>query len=295
MKHDYPLVAIVVLCWSLAINGVASETSNLEPNVGEPSSADENPEVVIGSPAGLQNLPNRFGTTALAAAELDEFVTGYYRNPQPELIARAIEAFGPSGFVKDRAEVYVGFFAEVLAANPGRIVEWRNVMDRQDRPTRELFKQARRLARPGALLASEGHSVALNDRYWGAFFASGNSEYLNKLVDNLRHIDDEQPPLFWAGATAMWSLARNGPAHPLVEVTLESRQDKTDHPRTREIIGDVLNQNLESIRDKLLARSRELNSADSTHVGHPWSLHDRSGFVGPAAGQPPPKSIWGNR
>ena len=78
-----------------------------------------------------------------------------------------------------------------------------------------------------------------------------------------------------------------------VEVTLESRQDKTDHPRTREIIGDVLTQNLKSIREKLLARSRELNSADPTQVGHPWSLHDRSEFVGAAAGQPPAKSIWG--
>ena len=231
--------------------------------------------------------------TGPAAAELDLFVTGYYRNPQPELIARAIEAFGPSGFVKDRAQVYVGFFAEVFAANPGRMVEWRKVIDRQDRPTRDVFKQARRLAQPGTLLATEGHSVELNDRYWGAFFASGSSEYLNKLVDNLRYVDDEQPPRFWTGATAMWSLARNGPAHPLVEVTLESAQDKIGHSRTREIIGDVLTQNLENIREKLLARSRELKSADPTYVGHPWSLHDRSEFVGAAAGQPPAKSIWG--
>lgn len=148
MKHDHPVVAAIVLCWFLAINGVAGETSHLEPNV----------------------------TTASGAAEL-----------------------------------------------------------------------------------------------------AGQS------------------PLFWIGATAMWSLARNGPAHPLVEVTLESRQDKTDDQRTREIIGDVLTENLERIREKLLARSRELKSADPTRVGHPWSLHDRSGFVGPAAGQPPPKSIWVNR
>ena len=74
MKHNHPVIAAVVLCWFLAINGVASETSNVETEV----------------------------MTAPTAAELDLFVTGYYRNPQPELIARAIEAFGPSGFVEDR-------------------------------------------------------------------------------------------------------------------------------------------------------------------------------------------------
>lgn len=85
----------------------------------------------------------------MTAAELDKFVVDYYRHPRPELVAGAIEAFGPSGWVKDRPWVFAGFFAEVFAANPERLAEWKKLIARQDAPSRDWLRHAVQLNRQG--------------------------------------------------------------------------------------------------------------------------------------------------
>ena len=190
----------------------------------------------------------------MTAAELDSFATFYYRHPQPELVARAIEALGPSGFVKDRVGIYIGFFAEVFAANPDRRVEWRKLIDRQqDWSTRSCLRQAMGWSQPGDILSSANRSIRQNDMYWGAFYASGNPAYLRRLAGQLRFVDES--PSFWVGATAMLSLARNAPDHPLVRTTLAAVRTETD-PRTREIIDELLGKDPETIRKALMEIER---------------------------------------
>jgi hypothetical protein len=47
--------------------------------------------------------------------------------------------------------------------------------------------------------------------YWGAFFASGNTDYLKKLIDQLHYVDERDDfSLFMTGVTAEWSLAARG-------------------------------------------------------------------------------------
>jgi hypothetical protein len=196
----------------------------------------------------------------MTAAELDKFATYYYRNPQPELVPRVIEALGSSGFAEDRAQVFVGFFAEIFAANPGRVPEWRQLIDRQGKPTRALLADALALRHPGDVLALTGHSIRLNDRYWGAFFASGNPAYVRKLADQLGYIDEyyeDREPLFWAGATAMWSLARNAPEHPVVRATLEMIRTETDS-RNGKIIGQLFEMDLVALKEDLWRRHSDL-------------------------------------
>lgn len=187
---------------------------------------------------------------SLTAMELDAFVVTYYTRPQPELIATAIEALGPSGFAEDRAEIFIGFFAEVFAANPVRLHEWRKAVDRQKGPAREVLRQALKLSEPGELLAAEFASIEFNDRCWGAFFASGNAAWLRKLAEQLPLIDKSDARLFWAGATAMWSLARNASVHPLVRLTLVEVMAESD-ARTSNLIEEVLSRDPEAIRKKV--------------------------------------------
>lgn len=90
----------------------------------------------------------------------------------------------------------------------------------------------------------------------GAFFASGKPAYVRKLANQLRYIDEyyqDREPLFWAGATAMWSLARNAPEHPVVRSTLETIRTETDS-RNRKIVGQLFEMDLAAIRDDLWRR-----------------------------------------
>ncbi len=212
--------------------------------------------VAAQAPGAVANAEQAGGL--MTAEALDKFATYYYRNPRPELVAPAIEALGPSGFSKDRADVFVGFFAEVFAANPSRMAEWRELIDRQDRPTRKLLGRAVKFSRSGDLLSSDGHSIALNDMWWGAFFASGNPAYLRKLIDQLavihwaQIVDEQYRKRLLVAITAMWSLARNAPEHLLVPVTLEAVRTDAD-PLSRKMIDRLLAGDAEAVRQELLA------------------------------------------
>ena len=99
--------------------------------------------------------------------------------------------------------------------------------------------------------------------YWGAFYASGNPAYLRRLAGQLRFVDES--PSFWVGATAMWSLARNAPGHPLVRVTLEAIRKETD-PRTRDLIDDLLRKDPSSIKREI----SDLRPKGSLDAGASW-------------------------
>ena len=67
------------------------------------------------------------------------------------------------------------------------------------------------------LISKTEISPILNDMYWGAFFASGDVSYIDKLIDKLQYINErENKDLFLAAGTAKWSLGSNALFHPKV-------------------------------------------------------------------------------
>jgi len=213
-----------------------------------PNDRDASDAIQVFAPASPPAGPEAM-RRAMTSAELDVFTSQYYRHPHPELISAAIAGFGPSGFLQERKNVYAGFFAEVFADNPGRLADWRKLIERQEPPIRQWLNYAVHLSRsPGGILALTGNGSGNNDAYWGAFFATGDPGYLRKLVEQLRLIDDYRQ--FDAGATAMWSLARNAPEHPLIRATLEAIRPEVD-PRTRVLIDDLLRKDPAVLRDEI--------------------------------------------
>jgi len=184
----------------------------------------------------------------MSAAELDNFIETYYQHPRPELIAASIESVEAAGWVQNRAAGYVGFLSEILLANPPRMQDWRRLISRQDPALQEYLRPAFDLAISGGLLAGRRNpSPELTDLYWGAFFASGNPAYLEKLVQVLRFVDERRDQnLFFAGGTAKWSLVANAAKHPLVLGFLRDAAKSTDQ-RTGEIIQAMLKQAPEDV------------------------------------------------
>ncbi len=209
--------------------------------------------------------------------QLNEFATYYYRQPRPELISTAIESLSRT-IPKGRFWFFVGFFAEVFAANSDRVEEWQKLGKKQEWLTRDCLQAAAKYSSPGKLLAVEGPWIvrpgailslgdswgSANDARWGAFFASGNPAYLRKFIAQLHDINSLSSDQVALGA--MWSLARNAPDHPLIHTTLEAARADAD-PRTRALIDDLLTKNMEGI-------SREL--ADLGSPGFPQYDYGRS-------------------
>jgi hypothetical protein len=182
--------------------------------------------------------------------DVTDFCQTYYLKQQPELVTSLIEAMPMTGFfdkMKPR-QGFIGFFSEVFFANPARLSDWKALIEKQEEDTKAALQRAVALSRTGGVIAVSGHSPAIDDLYWGAFFASGNPAYVNKLIDELRYWDERDNfELFMAGAAARWSLASNAQSHALVRSTLETAKSNSDR-RTQEIIAELL------LRDSTRAR-----------------------------------------
>jgi hypothetical protein len=80
----------------------------------------------------------------------------------------------------------------------------------------------------------------MNNRYWGAFFASGNALYVKKLLDLVPFAEERNDFNLWAtGASAKWSLASNAQQHVHVHVILEKEKNRADK-HTQELIDELL-------------------------------------------------------
>jgi len=176
--------------------------------------------------------------------DVSAFMQEYYLRPQPQLIAGFIDTLHPTGYLEKETAIppLVAFFSEVFAANPERLSQWQVRIQKQDEQTQAALERAVSLSKAGGVLKLEGHSAQLNDMYWGAFFASGNPDYLRRLVDQLHYVDERNDfSRFMTGVSAEWSLASNAQSHILVRSTLETAKINSDR-RTQELISELLAQ-----------------------------------------------------
>jgi hypothetical protein len=212
--------------------------------------------LLLGRPAAAQDSP-QFRTLD----DVDRFTQTYYQQPRPELISDLIQGLSSVGLAQrpHAAPPLISFLSEVFAANPSRMTEWRAVPI-EDQTARQLVGQALNLSKYGGVMSKTGHSAELNDMYWGAFFATGNTAYLQKLVDQLHYYDErDNEALFLVGATAKWSLASNARSHPVVRSTLTGNTLSTDQ-RTRDIVIQLLAQDPAQVKqetEEIIARQRQ--------------------------------------
>lgn len=184
--------------------------------------------------------------------DVSDFMQTYYRQPRPDLIASLIGVLHSSGFVQNDTNAppnatgtatesaIIGFFSEVFAANPDRLSRWQALIAKQDEQTKAALARALSVSKAGGVLNLDGHSAALNDEYWAAFFATGNPKFIDRLVDQLRYFDERDDlGLFGAGGTAKWSLASNAQTQPEVRFAIEEAKLKADK-RTQELIMELL-------------------------------------------------------
>lgn len=83
--------------------------------------------------------------------------------------------------------------------------------------------------RKDTLLNWVGHSPSINDLRWGAFFASGDTRYLSRLVYEMEYYDrDDSLKSSVTVASAKWSLCSNAIQFSEVNRYLESAKDTCD-------------------------------------------------------------------
>ena len=194
--------------------------------------------------------------------DIDTFTRNYYRQPQPELVGQAITSLSTTGFLDNvnRVPPTVAFFGEIFGANPDRVPVWRELIAQQDSSIRETLEAALEIGSGPGVIGFTDEAPWMNDMYWGAFFASGRREYLDRLIAATKHWEERTDRnLFLTGATALWSLAGNARTHERVREAIESARrnaDATTAARLSLALADPA-----AIRDRMRAVVAEQTAA----------------------------------
>lgn len=172
---------------------------------------------------------------------ISNFMKSYYRHPQPEKVKEIIISLDRSDFLKDAHGEWLvlTFFNCVFSQNPTYLKKWEKVIAQQSPRTREILTMAMTQKIEGIFKQAQ-ILPNLNDMYWIAFFATGDTQYLVPLVNHLKYINTTQDvKLIATGTTARWSLCSNSREDTVVKKFLEEDQ-RTADPSLRKTIQHIL-------------------------------------------------------
>ncbi|MFC1744604.1 hypothetical protein ACFL35_11490 [Candidatus Riflebacteria bacterium] len=233
------------------------------------------------------------GISQQDALVIDQWMEFYYREKKIGLVGEMISKFIQGGYT-NKPQVFapgVGFFSSIFKQNPNKVLSWLKDGEKWALADKKLFfhalwqadiapgktffqkllksksKENLELAKefttkkPELLEKMEIKTPADMDMCWGAFFATGNPQFINKLIKLLDRYNSKNSRDRSMVGAAEWSLRANAMDHP--EVTNICRQQVlklTGVPK--KILERVLSKkqsgNTVARNDKeLLARQRE--------------------------------------
>lgn len=203
-------------------------------------------------------------------AELERWMEFYYLHPQPDLLVSALQYADSSGMVKQGEAPLTAFVSRVFAQNPKSIPGWVAQLKNLSPASKpmlwsslwwsntiegkaELNKLATtytstkdqdavlgQMAKPSLPIEQlELNRPEVLDELWGAYSATGDDKYLNRLITTLPWLTEnggDYIKLTLAGA-AKWSLVSNAKIHQKVLASLmKARQDQPAIRRTIDAI-----------------------------------------------------------
>lgn len=187
--------------------------------------------------------------------ELNYFTQTYYLHPQPELVPQAIIYLGRNKILTKYPSAerpMLAFFSKVFADNPSLAKDCKKLIKEQEPHARALLLKALDDS-PEALVSETQDGSARNDMYWAMFFASGEYAYLNKLIEQLKYLNERKDMrLYLTAASAKWSLSSNARTDLKVRAAMEAMK-VGDVLEMRPIAADILQKTPEQIREETIA------------------------------------------
>ena len=230
--------------------------------------------VLIGNTTGVAFAADKIDMSAPMGIaneqDLERWMTYYYLHPQPDLLVPALMLADQKGLLQGDAQApFTAFISQVMAQNPTRIPGWfqqLQVLKDKSKPailtalwwsnTKEgkeqlaaVIKSLPEKAQADLQSQCAGNatpiekmditSPAVLDELWGAFCATGDEKYVNRLMSTLPWVDaDKDYNKLMIGGAARWSLTSNAQQHPKVmKLVLKTRETQ---PALRKVLDQVV-------------------------------------------------------
>jgi len=147
----------------------------------------------------------------LTADEFSDFSMSYFEQPRPDLIGRAMVFFDRSGWAESSNHQLPSMmtFSCIAHRHEQKAQQWTTRINSLHEPAKGLLATAVSSS-PEDLLRKIPLSAQKNDMNWACYFATGDTKYVQNLLDVAAHYGERKDKdLYLVAATAMWSLASN--------------------------------------------------------------------------------------
>jgi len=161
-----------------------------------------------------QNIKQNFGA----------ILTTYYLEKDDDLIEKSIDFFNHINPNDTHIpQIIVGFYGGLFLKSPKIKKEFKLNLERFENDNIRNSFNALFNNDIEVIMFEYPISPAFNDMNWAAFFSTGDTKYLDKILKiSLESNNRVDRNLFLAGATAKWSLCSNSLTHDKVKEYLES-------------------------------------------------------------------------
>ena len=200
-----------------------------------------------------------------AITTIDEygyFVETYYLHPEPKLINSAITYIGSSDHASDKnmkAGLLMSFSCLFSMYDHDYKEKWIQTINSIKDPEKSLLTKSVNSS-PSELLKQTPLSAAKNDMNWACFFITGDSKYLNNIIQTLKYLDNRKDiNLYLTAASAKWSLSSNARYHPKVKAEIEILKKDNKSP-IQSIANDILIQSPQQVRQETIAVLKDQKS-----------------------------------
>lgn len=190
-----------------------------------------------------------------SAAVTSDWMTNYYRKPQPERFVQEMESIIRSGALNRKSTQLpiVGFVSELMSQNPSKVGAWLDAFEDLDKDKRRAlltaawysdtdaartYFQANHLdqylqQRAHPIIEREVNNPPILEMLWGSFYANGDLEPVKRVVGALSYAkysgalagfeksnktanDKKAAYLDLTFKAALWSLEKHCSSHPRV-------------------------------------------------------------------------------
>ena len=169
--------------------------------------------------------------------DLESFIQTYYQNPNPEIVSAAITFLDRNGDLQVNAIPGVmGFFSCIFNDNVTYRDRWKQEIEVLHGNVKDTLSVAFNTI-PEVLMAKIGPSASQNEMCWGAFYASGDTRFIEKITDQtIYQTERDDLNLFFTGLSAKCSLADNARKHQSVREYIEERIKNCGETSLKELL-----------------------------------------------------------
>ncbi len=213
-----------------------------------PSSPNLTLTLILSAFALLFSSPTALSEEEKKPANGDDWLTFYYRNPQPAQLMPQLKAWSSEGTLQDQNArgPLLGFLSQVFRQNPDRLQTWYQQSVKLPAEDQELINMALWIANskesqqllekelpkafvgktPPDILTLKLDASSTLDLLWGFYFATGDSKALRRIAGMFRYADapkkvtgipEGRSPLYVVlPEAAKWSISSNARQHPKI-------------------------------------------------------------------------------